>query len=495
MAATGRQVLRRELIGFALVALAMRAVFMVLDHQPRYFLGDSESYLFTGFGTWIPNDRSWIYGLLLNGLFRATHSLVSLLIVQGLLSAALCWGVAASCRLAGVRASFAWAALIVLSVDPMLLYYDRSIMTDAPGTVAVALGVLLTARTMAGGSRWSWLWAMICFWAAIGLRTALLPLVFWAPAFAFGHGVLRAWRSPRIERTARLRAFSSHLTGPVALLTGVTIGLLAYAAANGKLTRSRPSLNPRGGAMLIALVAPILATEDFAGLPVESPGDLLARSQHQDRLRRNCQLFCPDGLVLLIEAALESDWRKTSRYGSVLARRSILRDPLGFTSLAFAQAGEYLTLSSYRQGFDNAFGLDRELPDHMVQSLRTKVHDQVDRNSPARPSPGLGWLRLSLPWLPVLCWLALLLPAVALAMSRRLGPGPRTLMVLLATSTWAYAVPAWSLSLEVVPRYLLPLAPLVIALLALTVEALLRGRAELAPSPSGAVLTPPCPPG
>lgn len=103
---------------------------MIIDHQPRFFLGDSVSYLSTD-GTYIPPDRSWAFGFEVNWLLRATHSHLPYLLIQAallLLTVALC----SEFRITSMhwqKLSFAIFAVLVC-VDPLLNLYARFYMSD-----------------------------------------------------------------------------------------------------------------------------------------------------------------------------------------------------------------------------------------------------------------------------------------------------------------------------------------------------------------------------
>jgi len=457
----------RELGGFLLVSLLVRLCVLVLDARPRFFLGDSESYLETAVGFWLPNDRSWMYGLLINALLRWSHTLKSIILLQTLASAALCASIAGFCRRVGVRSWIAWAALLVLSVEPMLLYYDRSIMTDAPGTVVVVVGIVLAASWMVRASWRALIGSAVCFWAAICLRTALLPLVFWVPAFVV------TWAAVGAVRSGMRDAWRQRIAGPAALLAASAFGVIGYAFANGVATNSAPSLNPRGGAFMLGRIAPILAPEDFAGIGVANPAQLLEETRHADRRLRNWQVFGAQGLIPRLEEAL-GDSGKVSRAGALLVRRSIARDPLGFAELVCGQGSEYLSFAPYRAHLSGQLGLDRPLPASLVSSLGRKVREPIDSGLPWRPSLVLTGLRRAVGWPPVLCWLAVVAPGAVLASWRRWRPCSQAAILLVATTTWIYATSVFTLSLELVPRYLLPLVPLAGALVACAVEAALR---------------------
>jgi hypothetical protein len=460
--APGDDVGRSVAVRFFGAAITLRASVLAIDARPRFFLGDSESYLSTAVGGWMPNDRSWLYGLAVNLLLRASHALSSVIAVQTLCSAALCAAVAVACRRLGVRSWIAWCVLVALSLEPMLLYYDRSIMTDAPGTAAVTLGVLAAGAMMLDG-RSSWP-AAVGLLAALVLRTALVPLVLWVPAFALARALVAA--RDRSARWAGARRAA-------ALLGVVLAGVVVYAAATGAVTRSPPSLNPRGGYFLLGVVAPILAPQDFEGRGVRDAAGLLAESRHRELPLRNWQVFGPGGLASHLDAAL-GDWRKVSRAGTLLARRSIVRDPVGFAALALGQGAEYLSVGPYRARFAAEFGLDRPLSASTVDALRSKVSHPVDAGLPWRPSPVLSALHLAVAWPPVLCWLAVLSPALALACVGRVAESTRSFVLLVATSTWLYLASVWALSPELVPRYLLPLAPMTAVLVAVAIDAALR---------------------
>lgn len=468
----------RELLPFTLVALALRLSFLGIDAVPRFFLGDSEAYLETAFHR-IPEDRSWLYGLAVNGLLHVARRLGTVLLVQTLASAALGVGIAGLCRRAGVRAWLTWTVLLSVSIEPLLLYYDRSIMTDAPGTAAVVFGVLLTGSWIVTGGRWRLAAAAACLWGAICLRTALLPLVVWVPVFLSGYALVRLARARRNGDSRRGAVHT--LAGGLALLTTVTVGLGLYAVVTGRVTgRPAPTLNPRGGYFLIGLVAPILKSEDFAGLGIADPALLLEQSRHADPTLRNYQVFGSDGVVRRLEQTFGGDFWRVSQTGAALARRSIRRGPIGFARLCLLQGWEYLTFAPYRRQFYPELGLDRPLDDALVRHLRQKVKDPVAAEMPWRPSPLLSYLRGTVVWPAVLSWLALLTPGAAFVVARRSERGVRSIIVLVAGSTWIYLASVFVLSPELVQRYLLPLVPLVAFLLAVTIELALRRRAQRA---------------
>ncbi len=469
---------RFEILGMALAAIAIRVAVFALDRQPRFFLGDSASYLDTAIGRWVPPDRSWLYGLGLNALLRSTHHLAAMIAVQGAFSAAACVATAGLLRALGARRWIAWAALLLHGADPLWHYYDRSVLTDGPGAAAIWIGVALVAVALARNLRSAWIAAVLFLWVTICLRTALLPLLLFAPAFALS---VRAWHVLRAARgvpgapgepwRARLRP----LAGPAALAAGIAAGLVAYAVATGAVVGARPALNPKAGYFLIGQVAPILAPEDFRRLGIADPGALLRETRAADYTLRNWQVFDEQGLALRMEREL-GDWRRTSRAARIAARRSIVRDPVGFARLAATCGAEYLRLGVDPGSFAGGFGLDRPLPDTLVASLRAKVDDDVDAHMVARPSPVLSAIR---PWshvLPIVSWLALLVPVAVLLPGRRSVAAGGNVVTLLGASSLIYSAFLFAASVGFTQRYLLPFTPLVLSLLGLWAEGRLRRR-------------------
>lgn len=461
---------RDAALAFA-IALIVRAGLLLLDAHPRFFLGDSESYLFTARDVWIPWDRSWLYGFGINALIRATHSLTSIVIVQSLCGAVVCASAALFCRALGVRRVLCAVVLVLAIVEPLLLYYDRSIMTETPATLCIWAAVACSALSLSRSRVVVWIGAAaIASWGAISLRTALAPIAALLPAALLVLAMMRLHvgrRDAAVRRDAGRRVLGAIVLGAL-----VTAGGAAYAVATGKLTHSPPRLNPRDGYFLLGVTAPILAPVDFAGTGVHDPAALLERTRHDDLALRNSQVFAAWGIAIQLEAEL-SDWRAVATVGSTVARRAVLRDPVGFARLVLFNTGEYVSPAAHRASFPTQAGIDRPLSDPTIELLQSRVSERITADLPAQPSFALAWLRTATPAMPGLVLIAMVLPALALFATRAAAPPTRDAVVLLAAVTWAHLLSVVALSPTVVPRYLLPLVPFVLALAAVCGERLL----------------------
>ncbi len=81
----------RRLLYLLLAIFLIKGLFLLIDSRPGFFLGDSESYLFTATSGWIPDDRSFVYGYFLRYIALSAHSLRVMVLIQACLSAISAW--------------------------------------------------------------------------------------------------------------------------------------------------------------------------------------------------------------------------------------------------------------------------------------------------------------------------------------------------------------------------------------------------------------------
>jgi hypothetical protein len=435
--------------------ILMRTALLVLDAEPRFFLGDSESYLATRLHGWMPPDRSWLYGLATSAMLEATHRLGSLILLQGLLSAI----VIALLGWTLLRAGLAFWVVAVLaaavSLEPLWLYYDRAVLTDSPGALALCAGLSLAVLALRDDSVGAAIVAGGLLGLAVSLRTALLPPVVWAVAI----GLIVALKAPG-RHLAPGTPVAASRRAALALALAALAGLLAWAQANKHVAGHRAAVNPNSGFFLLGAVAPILHPEDFSDTGVDDPRALLDATHHQQREMRNAQLYGPNEIADRLRRSLGKE-RLASDAAGAAARAAMWRDPLGFAHLVRVQASEYLASTLYRQNFAYWAGLDRPLPQSLVADLRERVRDAPAAEQVSVPSPALDHLERCLAYLPTLAWAALIVPLLLVARLPFATPIDRPGLALIAGATLAYLAGIFAFSAEMVPRYLLPLVPLV----------------------------------
>jgi hypothetical protein len=452
--------------------MTLRGLALLFDYQPRFVLGDSESYLATELGGWIPNDRSWVYGLFVNGYLRLSHSLSALVLLQSSLTAVSFGLLAPLCSRLGVRSAICWGVLLFASVDPLHLYSDRALLTDAPAAALLLLGLLALMANEVRPSLRSSIGAACLLVLALVLRTAFVPLVLFAalwPAGLLCLQRLRRRKRPSIPPDGRLL--------PALALALVVVGsIVGYARLTGRLTGAPASLNPRNGYFLLGIFSPVLAPTDFRGLGVSDPEGLLLSSGSTDRARRNLQVYTPGGIDLRIEEQFGGDWRRVSSVGSIVVKRAVVRDPLGVLVLVGNNIGDYLTLERWKTGERMDLGIDRPLPPAMIARLSALVWEGIAPELPSRSSPILRWARATRWALPLLCWTAIVLPVVLVLLVRRLERPVRHAAVFSAMAIWIYLATVFVFSVDIGSRYLLPVQPLILVTAALLLETALRQR-------------------
>lgn len=456
-------------ICFAL-AVGLHGLFMWIDHVPRFFLGDSASYLYTEIGGFVPHDRSWIYGLAINPLIDATGSLVAVLVLQALLGAL-------ACALAGTMVESIFgrsrpAALLVtgaLSLEPLLLFYERAIMTEVPALAGWMALVLLCSLMVVRPRPSLAVGAALAAVLAVGLRTVFLPAVVGAAALLALHAVRLTWqrRWPHAAAAAL-----------VPVLTGGA--LVAYAFLTGSLTGRDPAVNPNSGFFLIGAVAPMLDPEDFRSLGMEEPAAMLRDSRAGTRWLRNAQIWGDEGLASRIKAQA-SDPERANDVATVASLRALRSDPGDFLHLASLQLREYLDPAVSMNSVDEWAGLDRDLDAELREQLFLRTGDRPAPDAPSRPSPVLSWVKTTSWWPAVAVALAIAVSAVSLvtAVLRRGYTAPP--LALVSLLCLGYLAATISLSAYAIPRYLLPAIPL-LAIQLSVLPALLTGRGGASPS-------------
>ncbi len=377
----------------SLVAAVVKTVVLLIDHVPRFFFGDSESYLGTELHGYIPDDRSWLYGVAVNPLIDWANSLQVLLVIQTVAGALAC-GIVGSLLVSPFGAPQRRASIVaaVLAAEPLGLWYERSVLTETLGGLAWLVAVAMAVHVLVRPRLDLALAAALAGTLAIALRSAfILPVV----TLALAGGVIAVARLRRRQRRAALIAAML----PLAIIGGIA----AVASITGSLTDSSATLNPRDGYLLLGVVAPMLEEEDFNGLPVDG-GQLLWTSGHEMRRLRNAQLYLSFGLLPRLEREL-GDRDLVSEAASRVARRAIRRDPVGFAALMLRQAVEYADPGQASGRFEVWAGLDNEIEPKPRARLVELTGSSPPPDAPMRQSVVRSWLEV-MRWWPAVAYVA-----------------------------------------------------------------------------------------
>lgn len=324
----------------ALVAvLAIKLAFLLLDPDPRFFMGDSVTYLRTALDGVFPRDRSFTYGALiwLTAVLPGTlHGLVAAQAAAGAASALLVFWIARAL----LRLGFGWAlgAALLVALEPAQLFYERMIMAEAFGSVAwLAFVGCALAYAQRGTLPWL-LGAVLAGIAGASLRQNAILVAIVVP-------VLLPWLRWRgAARTALAHALAAVLA---------TAALhVAYRNYVGHHAHSPPGYIGMAGPFQLGLVAPLVRAEHFAG--TGCPADILrrVRAPLADPWLREVQIWRGDGLW----PAMQRDCREPEEAARVVADRALHADPLGLLPLALATLRQHFDAPSARWRMDSDLG-------------------------------------------------------------------------------------------------------------------------------------------
>ena len=422
-------------LGWLLAALLLLKIALALiDGRPSVFMGDSGAYLATALHGYIPQDRGFAYGFLLRPLAVWPHSLRLLVLVQSVLSGVAAWLLAFDLvEFFGVR--FRWAALLgaACALEPLQLLSERFVLTD---TVALFLFAVLITATL-GFWRWRnfrWLAAVfVTGIVLIAMRISYLPVV-----------ALNVFVLPLVWARTRVIVCLLWIGAGELLLYG-------YRALNASVSRMpHPAYLYADGFFLLSDVAPIVRASDF---PSSIVGRQILNSVQlplSDPAFREAHLFRTEGLCVTLRRVLDWDDFAANGFARNVALTAIRHHVRGFLALGFHTWGEYFRapiLSALirrdeggLRSIDGAFG--SEILAALAYDLSTQSFDGI----------GWRWHRAAVPW--YWCLVILPVPMAVLLFVRR--------FVLLSVYLLLLFLPVIFLSHGAEPRYLIPVAWLVI---------------------------------
>jgi hypothetical protein len=337
---------------------------LVLDRVPRFFQGDSLSYLMTGTG-WIPPDRSWAFGFVVSFLLRYTHGYAAFVLIQiGVLV----------CLIAAARLFFSetgrptvvyGAIAVLLALDPLLEIYTRFFMSDflaMAAYFAALVGLCIVGR--GPGARGLWHatgLVVVATIVAIFLRIAYVPIV----ALTVLLFAVILW--DRLGRRQRL-ALGLAALGPL-----LAVGSLMVANWFVFADRYPGELfvNKLSGVLLAGTYAPALQPEDFdhAGIPITNAEFRRLKLANYDKRLGQVWGSSSDDLHQLIKNKLGITDGYTTAVDET-ARRLVwsaaMRDPAAVAQVYVHNALLFAQPSEWRRKLNAEMGLSRSLPPDFV---------------------------------------------------------------------------------------------------------------------------------
>lgn len=340
--------LRKAIAILILVVLGLKAMFLLLDPTLRLFMGDSASYLHSAYADWVPGDRSYTYPLFIRLVAMPSPSLTPLLLAQcflGACTALLLFRLLQ--QIFELDARVAALIAIVFAAGPEQLFYERMVMAETIGLFALTCMLACGLAYLRKGNA-VWLVGMALGGVfAISYRLSLLPVVL-------GFALLPPMIRLLVKYPWTKRCLIVALTN-IALAAFLTAAAhSAYKVWNGYLTRGKDGYAANAGVLRLALVLPLVKSEDLygSGLP-DGFLDRLPQGWNDPDARESALWNGSSVIARMREELGDNGMSHAARKISI---RAIRRDPLGLLGLAWHTLGEYFDTTKARQRLNDDLG-------------------------------------------------------------------------------------------------------------------------------------------
>ncbi len=358
---------RREWLAVCLAVVAVKALFLLLDATPRFFLWDSVTYLQGALGEGLPRDRSFLYSYLIRYSALATGTLGALTAVQtlaGVGSALLVFGLLRVWLGAGAR--LAGAAALLVAALPSQLFYERMMMAEAGGSV-LWLGFVAAVLGYCRRGEARWLPAV----ALLGIASIAFRLNGTPTVLLLG-GLLPLWFAA-FRRAPEAALGGRRLLGQLALVLACTAALhVGYRHLVGRIAHTPPGYIGVEGVFRLGLVAPFVEQADFAG--TGCPEDILQRFPLPlaDPDTREGQLWRDDGLWAAMRAACP----EAEHAADVVSARALHRRWTALPALALHTAAQYFDAREAAWRMNSDLGR-HDLPLELIVPARARFGVEI----------------------------------------------------------------------------------------------------------------------
>lgn len=394
---------------FCLGVFALKFFLVALDPLPKFFMGDSGSYLWTALTGWIPDDRSYFYGYVVRWVSVWRESLTPLLLLQAFLS-----GVTALVTASIGRAVFrfrvweAYALGVICALDPLQLVWERYVMTETLSLffyVLVLYGSFLYLRDR----RLSHLGLVhVLGVVVIGFRMSFLLLTqlnaVLLPFVAFLPLLIESFRG-HLSGRARLQA--AKLAGAHFLVSVLSMLALhaGYKQLNGWMACTEPTYLRAAGSQTLAAWAPVIEPEDA---PDPRLAEIIRHGDEfgiKDLALRNSQRY-QHGYLFDRWGKVEKDAGRFHLVAKQTALNALRRNPLPIFGLGLRTFIAYWSLKDLRDYARNDLGRVDLTPEQTAY-LAERFHYSVDPKIAEAPRSVLQrYFIASVPY----CYLILLSP-------------------------------------------------------------------------------------
>jgi hypothetical protein len=468
---------------FCLGILALKFVLFGLDSFPKFYGGDSYSYLWTALTGWIPQDRSFLYGYIIRWVALSTSTLTSLLVLQVLAGAIIAIVSAWMClRIFELPRSIAFTVGLLCCLEPIQLYWERAVMTE---TLSLLFYVLLlqvsfvyikTKRIrdlllmqlisiLALSFRMSYL--MLAY--VITMTLPLMALWPWRHRYN-----LKDFGLNRLKKPA-LGVFVRPVTHWLVSVATMYVLHSSYQHLNGFLSHREPRYVYVTGTYLLSFWAPVIKPSDAPNnrlAEVIRKGDTFSIKQLNSRA---AQLYVKGFLVDKLNQ-IEPNPRQAEELARETALRALRRNPLAIAGLAWRTYVEF-----WRRGVHYWARLDVPISGQLSEleiarfGLTERFHQVVTPKNVRQPVTFLAWYYLAAEWYYYVVLLSPFILGILVALERTI----RGYLVFLFLNQMVLFATTFTLSVQPVVRYLEPLSLITLLTFAAVVKSFIDRKHEL----------------
>lgn len=450
---------RRQVCAVFLLALLVKAAIYLFDPHARFFFGDSASYLHAAITDWVPGDRSPTLPIVIGYTAVAARSMTVWIILQSVVGALICasvfWLLGNSLN---VRRDLAISAALLLAVEPLQLYYERSLMAEALGT-GLLMAMLCCQILYLRQRRWPWLIiAALAGVAAVSMRLSLLPTVLVLSALT----PFCLLFAPTFARPSTRTLVIHALIASIATWGSHDL----YKRWSGQRMGVEPGYTADEGYFRLGWLAPLVKPEHLDRLGID--GRLLADvpSDTQDRRSREWQIWNEQGLINLVR---QHGGEHGPRIADKISKRILREQPVQVLSLAVQTLGDHFDTPYARGRMDNDLGSNpapATFAERARQALDVDASDWRHLDAPVSRWLQSSRLGLSLGYFALL----ILAPILLWQAWRETSPA----LALIAASAVGLTVSYALFGHILVFRYLHPMTPVLLALMAVLIDRLYR---------------------
>jgi hypothetical protein len=372
---------RLYLVSLMIGVFAIKVIIFLIDPTVMFFIADSSRYIDTAVSSYIPPDRSFLYGFLIKWLTYSSQSLTSLVLFQVMCSTA-------SCVIAGyvlyrflsVNRAVATVFSLLCAIAPLQLIYERYVLTETVSLLLFALFVVIAFCHIQLPKIRTLFFLSLAGVILIAFRLSYLPVVIIGavivPGLAFfdahggrdgsyteGAGIRGAGIRKRIITTCLYILLSCFFT----------FGLhYAYKAINGRLSDKPSAYQYCAGFHLISSWAPLLEKEDYSDPAIGGYTDNYIHFSLRDRFQRMKHRWSYYGLTSYLFRSYGSRI-KADKAARDTALNILHRNPLGIIKLAFRSYMDYWNTALLKENLQ-ADRSAREYPAALTEILKSHYH-------------------------------------------------------------------------------------------------------------------------